>query len=937
MNSTIGSAIFLSNDQRSILSQLAAGYSIKDIASNIGAKRNYVKSLVRDALERTGLSSTRKLLSAVAKEGILDRFKSWSNDITLPPANPYIAPGYSSTMHANAASSDATINRGPGTSGRYEFVSHDTDIIGNEYAVPTILMDSKGALLAIGVNHEVIDQNPTVLLLDPRSLEVLDNIKLPAPEDGHVAGGIYSYIDNDNNLVLVNAAGYMQWYSNSYDLATNKGSLLLEKTQYVGQKGVVGTMPDYKGNIWYATQKSDSQNAGVSYFNKKTDRNEVFYKLPNGETVANSISSSPRGVAVASTKALYMFKASANGPVLAWRQEYENSGNRKPGQLSAGTGSSPTFFGPRTGFEFVTIANNAAPTESILVYDTKTGDLVSSTPFLTGGVNSGTENSSMAVGSSIFTPSSYGYWYPPSSQEPKDSNPSSADFAGGVQRAGLTKKVLEEKWANSVKSTALPRLSVPDGLIYTITGEYSGIGIIDDKQSVQYYFSAIDASNGREVTKYKLDGQYDQYFGHPETWVSSAYNHNTLQMVGTLDQNRTMYQGQANGFYRISGPDAIYGIGVTTDGFSFSGLNSYDRNGYTYSLNAINAADTSAWQGPTLDIQGKGANSQNFTWANAQTVLVDGAGENTLTLFGSAVNGAQENVEITINYTDGTSTKWTQSFSDWAAPRYYAGEAIYSKQAYRNRSNGERDNIATNIYAYQYGLDAGKQIESLTLPFKYNVRILDIDTSSMYRVNIKRNTFGITTPPWQVANRQGFDGKGNYYSSFLIAGQASGSTAIQNNSIRSYMPLSWNGVSFDVGELPTSNNQVGGSTGISNVLKADGTTIDLITGNHDRMYLAGAGSNGDQKGDFILNWADGSTTRWSQTFSDWRNNGRSSAPTGVAGQEVISQGLVVNQLGNITNDRTWIYGYTYDLNGRELDSITLPNNRNIGIMGITLM
>lgn len=84
-------------------------------------------------------------------------------------------------MHANAASSDATINRGPGTSGNYEFVSRDTHLIGSEYAVPTILMDSKGALLAVGVNHDWIGQSPTVLLLDPRSLDDIDHKVLPAP------------------------------------------------------------------------------------------------------------------------------------------------------------------------------------------------------------------------------------------------------------------------------------------------------------------------------------------------------------------------------------------------------------------------------------------------------------------------------------------------------------------------------------------------------------------------------------------------------------------------------------------------------------------------------------------------------------------------------------------------------------------------------------
>lgn len=212
----------------------------------------------------------------------------------------------------------------------------------------------------------------------------------------------------------------------------------------------------------------------------------------------------------------------------------------------------------------------------------------------------------------------------------------------------------------------------------------------------------------------------------------------------------------------------------------------------------------------------------------------------------------------------------------------------------------------------------------------------------MYQVDLPQNTFGITTPPWQVANHQGFDGKGNYYSSFTIAGNASGSTAQQNNNIESYMPLSWNGVTFNVGELPTSNSQVGGKSDPLNVTMGSSKnpeTINLSGKRYDKLYIAAAGANGDQIADIIINWAGKrkSPTTWEQEFSDWRNNGSSSAPTGVKGQEVIAEGYVVNQLGNITNDESWIHGYTFNLRGRKIDSITLPDNDNVGILGMTLV
>lgn len=950
----------MSTTEQRTLESLSRGLSKKSVADVLGVSKTDVRKNINSLKDKLDASSSSELIAKAVESGIIGKPSSWVRGATLPPHNPFMGPPGTSSMHANAASSDATLNPGPGTSGKYKFTLNDDTAATNinksfPYALPTVMMPENGSLLGVGVGNTLSNkEQPTVLLISPLTLDILDSYELEVPESGNLAGGVYSYIDKDNNIVLVDGDGNLRWFNSDYDMATDTGSLVETKPLVpINQPMVVGLVPDYKGKIWYATQgstdSSSDEIAVVGFYGPKGE--QKTFQLPAGEMVANSISSSPAGVAVATTKALYLFNYNKKDQDIeeVWRYEYKNSGYRKPGQLSPGTGATPAFFGPKTGFEYIAITDNWAtnngntPAESFNIFQTKKvadnkSQLIGTVPFLSS-TNSGTENAPIAVGKSVFSPSTYGYWYPPSSQT-GDSTPSGAEFVGGAQRVDFTGnrktgRTLNSKWQSEAVSAALPRLSIADEQIYTVLGSYDSTLLGNE---VEYSFGSIDPISGEYSVLSSL-GLTDSWDGsYPQTWVPSSYNYNPLQMTGVISPEGVFYQGMAAGIFSIEGPRARFGTGITSNNYSFTNNVSYDGNGNTYSANAISAADTGQWQGPNFEIQGEGVNGLNFSWANGQSISVDGEGSNILTLFGSSVNGELEGVNLTVNYTDGSSSTWVQSFSDWCDPNYYSGEAIYSTQSYRNVSDGTIDNTANNIYAYQYALEAGKDVESITLPFEYNLRILDIDVSSMYQLDIAKNTFGITTPPWQVANHQGFDGNGNYYSSFTIAGDSSGSDAQQNNNIRSYMPLSWNGVTFDIGQLPTSNSQVGGSSGPRNVLKTNGTVIDVTEGSFDKLYIAAAGANGNQSGDFILNWSDGSpSTTWQQTFSDWRNNGSSDAPTGVEGQDVIVQGLVVNQLGNVTNNNSWIYGYSYDLDGRILDSITLPNNDNIGILGITLM
>jgi hypothetical protein len=105
---------------------------------------------------------------------------------TLAPAIPYMGPPGTATMHANAASSDATTNSGPGA-GAVSILNQTFDAV-----FPTILSGTDGLLVSVATKWS--DQTPYVYLLNPNTLAPLASMKLVKSNTSDLAGGIYSPI-----------------------------------------------------------------------------------------------------------------------------------------------------------------------------------------------------------------------------------------------------------------------------------------------------------------------------------------------------------------------------------------------------------------------------------------------------------------------------------------------------------------------------------------------------------------------------------------------------------------------------------------------------------------------------------------------------------------------------------------------------------------------
>lgn len=311
-----------------------------------------------------------------------------------------------------------------------------------------------------------------------------------------------------------------------------------------GCDAVVGISPDWRGRVWFAT--------GLGMVGLYDPARETLKtrKLGQDERVDNSISTAPGVTSVATNHALYELSARPGGRVrILWRRAYDRGPARKPGQLSYGTGATPTYFGPRRGSELLTITDNAAPTEHLLVYRSSgrgTGHaparharprLVCRIEVL-AGFGSGTENSPIGYGRSVIVASTYGYPYPAYPDGAGESQPASAPFTGGMTRVDLKRhgKGCRVRWAVPIRSAAVPKLSTGDGLLYTTTRANPSGG---SEASPLDVFSAltIDPGSGELLSSTPLG-------------ATTAYE--TLQLAGNIAPDGTLYQGTLTGILRIA-------------------------------------------------------------------------------------------------------------------------------------------------------------------------------------------------------------------------------------------------------------------------------------------------------------------------------------------------------------------------------------------------
>lgn len=437
------------------------------------------------------------------------------------PRHPFMAANGVSNVHDDAYQTDTYTYRGP--IGRNLGVSsqHFPD---NGLCGITIAFDRFGRPLT---NCISLPDRQELRLFDPRTLETLARYELPPraiPPGANPflsVGGAYFYLDNRDRVVLS-----IDRTVQVVALEGGRQNPHFEHKRTYGLSSAIpaneplsSALPDWQGRIWFVSR----DHGIVGVLDPKTGK--ILGKRRLNEAIGNSIAVGRHGVFVVTDKALYRFDADSRGrPHVSWRRQYRNTGEVKPGQFDAGSGTTPTLMGRK----YVAITDNADPMH-VVVYkrgrDVRGRRLVCAQAVFGKGA-SATENSLIGTGRSLIVENNYGY-APPVFATGGGNTTTPGLQRVDVNRAGTGCRTV---WrSREIAPSVVPKLSLANGLVYTYT---KPAGSPD-----AWYLTAINFHTGKTVWK-RLTG------------TGPAYNNHYAGLA--IAPNGVLYSGVLGGTVRVA-------------------------------------------------------------------------------------------------------------------------------------------------------------------------------------------------------------------------------------------------------------------------------------------------------------------------------------------------------------------------------------------------
>jgi Pro-kumamolisin, activation domain len=322
------------------------------------------------------------------------------------------------------------------------------------------------------------------------------------------------------------------------------------------------------------------------------------------------------------------------------------------------------------------------------------------------------------------------------------------------------------------------------------------------------------------------------------------------------------------------------------------------------------------------------ANKLDAVSGAGQTIALPPGRYATLELLGTGYNGDQSAQTVSVTYTDGTTSTITQGFSDWFVPQYNNNESFAVVMPYRDLADGSKDNRPFNLYAYILALDSRKTVKSLTLPNDPNVVVLAATLTGLTLqdpVNLTRlfNTGGIFNNGVTFSSTAGLDGGGDGCT--LPNGCADAYSAQQLGLSSGPFPfMIVKGTLFGFGRVNTADCTTDCIPDAISLPGGPGATLWLPFDElrpYTTMTLLGTGVQGSHTGSVTVNYTNGTSDTFNQTFSDWCNFGQNP-----------NESIAVGGINRINSDGTFngatcnLYSYTYALDpNRIVRSVTLTN------------
>jgi outer membrane protein assembly factor BamB len=409
---------------------------------------------------------------------------------TVAPRNPFLAPAPDSNIHDDTWMTDAIARPGP----------VGLALQPTSFALPLALcgslaFDSHGRIVSICPSRATATE---VRVIDRLTGAVVSTYPLPGGPNvagpgqfQNFTGGGYFFLDGRDRVWTATKTNHLMVIGEQ----PQTGQLTLRadydlSRAITGDERITSALPDFDGNLWFVSK----QDGKVGVLDRRSGHVAV---VRLGEEIENSFAVDRDAVYIVSDKRMYRFSVRDGAPHVDWRVTYANSAIAKPGQVDAGSGTTPTIM--RGGY--VAITDNADPM-NVVVYRTTLHlhgqrRVVCQVPVFDRGA-SATENSLITAGRSLFVENNYGY------QDPF------GPTAGAVTTPGFARVDVNRRgtgcarvWTNrDVRApTVVTKLSTATGLLYTYERPAAPAG------EQPYFWAAIDARTGRTVwTRYAGSG-----------------------------------------------------------------------------------------------------------------------------------------------------------------------------------------------------------------------------------------------------------------------------------------------------------------------------------------------------------------------------------------------------------------------------------------------
>lgn len=450
------------------------------------------------------------------------------------PRNPFMAANDTSNIHDDAYQSDAYNVAGP--------LGHNMTVTSALFAAEcaSVTRDTRGRLVTVCVSPT----GATLRMLNPTTLAVLGSYNLPSRKSltsfsfSNFSGGGYFYLDQHDRAVV------STFTSHIFVLAERGTSFVkvrdIDLSKATGGDAIESALPDWSGRIWFITE------SGIVGFVTQSGVIRTHH-LPKGETIENSFAiDESGGVFLVSTYALYRFDVRGGQPVVTWRRAYNRGSYQKPGQVSWGSGTTPTLIGHASakGGGWVAITDNADPRMHVQVYQrgkVSTGRRICNVPVFASNA-SADENSLISVPGGLIAENNYGYKgpLPSSGQRSATTTPGVVKIAVNYQRG-----TCRIAWVNNTARvpTVVSKVSLETGLLYTYTHPsaaelpWQGIALPALLAPDAWFFTALDERTGKQV--------FSRYVGS-----GLGYNNNYAPI--TLGSPGVAYVGTVGGLVRIA-------------------------------------------------------------------------------------------------------------------------------------------------------------------------------------------------------------------------------------------------------------------------------------------------------------------------------------------------------------------------------------------------